>query len=133
MGLRPEYTLQHPRFEDFLFSVVGEEQNGMQLTVLSALARLDLDPWAEAARLSELTRDAAIRALQAALARLPGAWPPSDRREIAVRLADQLPGRAAPSAARDRAEAQAPRSAPLNWLLGAAAGGALVVLLLLLG
>ena len=38
------------RYNDFLFATVCEEANGMQLSVLSALARLNLDPWEEAAR-----------------------------------------------------------------------------------
>jgi hypothetical protein len=39
-------------FDAFLFAPVGEERNGMLLSVLSALARLDVDPWQEAARLA---------------------------------------------------------------------------------
>lgn len=35
----------------FLFAGVGTELNGSELTVLSLLARLGSDPWAEAARL----------------------------------------------------------------------------------
>ena len=31
-------------FDAFLFAHIGEEKNGMLLSVLSALARLDLDP-----------------------------------------------------------------------------------------
>jgi hypothetical protein len=46
MALRPEYSLVHSEFNDFLFAFVGEEKSGLQLTVLSALARLGLDPWA---------------------------------------------------------------------------------------
>lgn len=54
MPLRSEYMLGHSEFNEFLFAVVGEERGGQQLTVLSALARLGLDPWGEAARLSKL-------------------------------------------------------------------------------
>jgi hypothetical protein len=57
MALRPEYSLIHSEFNDFLFALVGKEKNGMQLTVLSALVRLGFDPWREAARLSELTKE----------------------------------------------------------------------------
>jgi hypothetical protein len=35
-------------FDDFLFAPIGEDRNGMLLSVLSALARLDIDPWQEA-------------------------------------------------------------------------------------
>ena len=41
-------------FDDFLFAPIGEERNGMPLSVVSALARSDLDPWQEAAQLARL-------------------------------------------------------------------------------
>jgi hypothetical protein len=46
-------------FDRFLFATVGEERNGMTLSVLSALARLDVDPWKETAALSSMPRDKA--------------------------------------------------------------------------
>jgi hypothetical protein len=48
-----------PEFERFLYASVGEDRNGYVVTVLSALARLGLDPWAETADLVTLGRDAA--------------------------------------------------------------------------
>ena len=45
-------------FEKFLYAAVGEDHNGMPLTVLSALARVDVDPWEEAAKLMQLPKDA---------------------------------------------------------------------------
>jgi hypothetical protein len=92
MTLRREYSLGHSELNDFLYAVVGEEKNGAELTVLSALARLDLDPWEEAARLSRLTKDAAIKALAAAIISLPDAeWTASDTQSIAASLVDRLP------------------------------------------
>ena len=92
MVLRSEYALGHSAFNDFLFAIIGEEKSGIQLTVLSALTRLGLDPWAEAARLSELTRESAASALEAVIARLPeGDWTASDSRVIAGRLVNRLP------------------------------------------
>jgi len=38
-------SLQRSEFDDFLFAPIGDEKNGMLLSVISALARLDLDPW----------------------------------------------------------------------------------------
>jgi hypothetical protein len=35
------------RYDYFLFAPICEEANGMQLSVLSALARMDVDPWEE--------------------------------------------------------------------------------------
>ncbi|MCC1491473.1 hypothetical protein [Cognatishimia sp. F0-27] len=43
-------------FDAFLFAEVGEDRNGAPVTVLSALARLDLEPWTEAGALSHLSR-----------------------------------------------------------------------------
>lgn len=93
MTLRPEYSLGHSEFNDFLFASIGEEESGSQLTVLSALARLGLDPWTEAARLAALPKEAATAALTATIARLPeGALKASDVRSIALLLVDRLPG-----------------------------------------
>lgn len=38
------------RFDPFLYAAVREGTDGAPLTVLSVLARLDIDPWEEAAR-----------------------------------------------------------------------------------
>jgi len=98
MTLRPEFTLGHSEYNTFLFASVGEEAVGVQLTVLTALTRLGLDPWQEAARLSDLPREAAARALAATIATLPeGDWKASESGAIAARLVDCLPGRSAPA------------------------------------
>ena len=52
-------------FNDFLFALVGEDRNGMPLSVVSVLARMDLDPWVEAARLADLPAETAARKLAA--------------------------------------------------------------------
>ncbi len=93
MTLRPEYSLGHSAYNGFLHAEVGEEANGVRLTVLTALTRLGIDPWQEAARLADLPRDVAITALAAAIARLPeGNWKAADAEAIATRLAGLLPG-----------------------------------------
>ncbi len=92
MALRSEYTLGHSSFNDFLFAFIGEEANGQQLTVLSAMARLELNPWSEASRLSELSKEAASKTLAAIIGRLPGGnWKKSDLQLIAGRLVEHLP------------------------------------------
>jgi hypothetical protein len=48
-----------PEFDRFLQAFVGEDRNGNAVTVLSALARLDLEPWEEAAALAVLEKEAA--------------------------------------------------------------------------
>lgn len=46
-------------YDAFLFAEVGEDTEGASVTVLSALARLDLEPWTEARELSRLGREEA--------------------------------------------------------------------------
>jgi hypothetical protein len=58
-------------FDEFLYAPIGEEGNGMPLSVLSALARRHVDPWEEASRLAQLPRDAATRFLTALILSLP--------------------------------------------------------------
>jgi hypothetical protein len=97
MTLRPEYSLGHSEYNAFLFASVGEEKTGLQLTVQTALIRLGLDPWQEAARLSGLPKAAAAQALAAAMARLPeGDWVAANLPDIAARLVANLPGRGTP-------------------------------------
>ena len=60
-----------PEFDQFLGAPISEDRNGMTLSVLSALARLDLDPWREATSLSRMPRDAAAKRLTALIDALP--------------------------------------------------------------
>ena len=46
-----------PEFDDFLYAAIDTDKDEMPLSVLSALARLNVDPWEEAAELSELSKD----------------------------------------------------------------------------
>jgi hypothetical protein len=81
-------------FDDFLFASIGEDGNGMLLSVLSALARLDVDPWQEAAKLARLPWNTATQRLASLIAVLPDG--PSAHRDpgtIAVRLITLLPRR----------------------------------------
>jgi hypothetical protein len=50
-------------FNDFLFASIGEDSNGMPVSVLSGLARLDMDPWQEAAQLAQSPRETATQRL----------------------------------------------------------------------
>ena len=98
MSLQPQFSLINSEFNAFLYAAIGEEKTGVELTVLSALSRLGIDPWAEAARLSDLPKEAAARTLTAAIAALPGGrWKVSDLSAIAARLVDRLPRRSAPA------------------------------------
>jgi len=52
-------------FDEFLCAPIGEDRNGTTLSVLSALARLDVDPWSEATSLARMPREAAAERLTA--------------------------------------------------------------------
>lgn len=65
----------------------------MPLTVLSALSRLSVDPWEEAAELSELPKETAAQRLASLIARLPGGRWAQDAKAIADRLIELLPRR----------------------------------------
>jgi hypothetical protein len=58
-------------FDDFLYAPIVEGGNGMVLSVLSALARVNVDPWDEAARLARLPCEAATRTLMQLITALP--------------------------------------------------------------
>ena len=85
-----------PEFDDFLFASIGEDRNGMLLSVVSALARLDVDPWQEAANLAQLPGITATRRLASLIAALPdrSSSVHLDHGAIAARLIARLPHRA---------------------------------------
>ncbi len=60
-----------PEFDDFLYASIGEDRNGTGLSVLSALARLNVDPRLEATSLARMPRDAAAARLTALIDGLP--------------------------------------------------------------
>jgi hypothetical protein len=83
-----------PEFDDFLYAAIDTDKNGMPLSVLSALARLNVDPWEEAAELSELSKIPAAQRLASLIVQLPGGrWTQTESRRIADRLIELLPRR----------------------------------------
>jgi hypothetical protein len=52
-----------PEFDNFLYAPVSESDGEMPFSVLSALARQNLDPWEEAAKLAQLPQESAIERL----------------------------------------------------------------------
>ena len=92
MPLRRAYAAALPEYDSFLFASVGEEVDGIPLSVLSALSRLNLDPRDEAARLSQLTKETAADQLASMIGRLSDRrWSLSEARRIAGRLVERLP------------------------------------------
>lgn len=82
-------------FNEFLFAPVSAGRKGGQLSVVSALARLDLDAWAEAAALARLPRDIAAGKLSVLLGKAVD-FPQTakETQTIALQLVALLPGRA---------------------------------------
>jgi|SRR6185437_7881823 hypothetical protein len=133
MPLGPQFSLIHSEFNEFLFAPVGKEENGAVLTVLSALTRLGIDPWGEAARLSALPKETAARMLAAAIAVLPeGDWKVSDAPAIAARLVDRLPSHGMPGVlATEREKKRNEKSRPVRakWVLRVVLAAALLLFL----
>src|SRR6516225_4814186 len=92
MTLRESFRPLRPDLDRFLFAAVGDEIDGIPLSVISALTRLGLDPWQEAGRLSSLSRREAVEQLGRLIAEIPGIFRPlREAREIADDLICLLP------------------------------------------
>jgi hypothetical protein len=95
MAYPDAFALKNSGLNNFLFAGVGDELNGSPLTILSLLARLGEDPWAQAAKWSNLPRAAAIDSLAKAIALMPLApHALAEARATASRLVLLLPTRA---------------------------------------
>jgi hypothetical protein len=108
-------------FDDFLYAPIREDRSGLPLSVVSALARLDVDPWEEAAKLAAMSGEAATQRLSVLIASLP-AQPPIDPecRTIAARLIALLPRQPVAAAAAHTKAARleaAPKSPALTYAL----------------
>ena len=94
MTLATATSALESRFDRFLYAAVREDPDGTPLTMLSVLARLDVDPWKEAERFAQLPGEAAARALAILISALPNSSAtPSDSETIAARLITLLPRR----------------------------------------
>lgn len=125
-----------PEFATFLRSPLWEERTGGTLSLLSAFARLDLDPWQEAASLAALSREAAARRLGQILARLPGSASEGAFESMCARSVGLLPSVGAPRApmpARALAPAEVAPSRQLSGIQFALLAAWMVTLSLLAG
>ena len=92
MDNRPSVSSFTSRYNHFLFAPICEEANGMRLSVLSALARMDVDPWEEATRLAAMPKAIAERTLVSTLDQVLGkSCQRSETEVIAARLVQLLP------------------------------------------
>lgn len=89
MGTRVSLPSQ---YDDFLYAVLEPPAHGPSITVLTLFARLDLDPWEEAARLAALSTQDAEVALAATLCRVAGEMrDPYEAKATACQLVARLP------------------------------------------
>ncbi len=92
MDHRPRFSNLNPSYDDFLFAPICDEANGMRLSVLSALARMNVDPWDEATRLAAMPKAIAERTLVSILNLVSGkSWNPPEAEATAARLVRLLP------------------------------------------
>jgi hypothetical protein len=128
------FALKNSGLEAFLYADVGAELNGSALTILSMIARLGQDPWAEAARWAKLPRAGAIEGLAQSIAQMPLVPAAlAETRATAARLVQLLPA-TTPGPRQDRAaKADAPSVQillPITFLYCAVALGMALVGLL---
>jgi hypothetical protein len=126
-----DYQTLDSSYEDFLFSEIGEQENGMPISMVSALTRLGLDPWEEARRLAALPAESAITAVTALIGRVPELpYIASKSPELAARLVPLL-ARGGPKQSERRpvgplAWWQILLTVDRRWLIAAVAAGAFI-------
>jgi hypothetical protein len=54
MALTMDQMGQDPAYESFLYATLGEGMSGINVSVISMLARLEIDPWIEASSLAAM-------------------------------------------------------------------------------
>lgn len=85
-----ELSRPETRFDAFLFASLCETDE--TLSVLSLLARQDIDPWQEAYRLTQLSGTEAVNSLAARIWKSDSEqWSPSEASVLAARLIKLLP------------------------------------------
>jgi hypothetical protein len=86
------HTALSRAYNSFLYSPVSEGPDQTPVSVLSTLARQDIDPWDEAARLAEMPKSIAIARLTLMISSAnPDSKMQSQAELVATRLVDLLP------------------------------------------
>jgi hypothetical protein len=89
---RARFSTLNASYDDFLFAPVCEDANGMRLSVISALARTNVDPWEEATRLAAMPKAIAEKTLLSILDLVTGrSWKSPEAAAIGARLVRLLP------------------------------------------
>jgi hypothetical protein len=114
------FALQRSGLNPFLFAEVGTELNGSTLTILSVLARLGQDPWAEAAKWTKLPKATIIDRLAQSIEQMPlSSQAIKEARSTAARLILLLPSQVAHPADAPAATRAGSRMVVPKWVLPA--------------
>ena len=106
------------QYDAFLFASVYEE-DALTLSVLSILARQDVDPWQEADRLTLLSKEQAINSFATKIWKSHSErWSPSEASILSIRLIELLPSHSSSNAAPRFTEARNTRM--MSWLVASA-------------
>lgn len=93
-----EFPHNTSEFDRFLFASLCEEDD-ISLSILSVLARQDVDPWQEAARLAQIPKEEAINSLASKIWKSNSErWSPSQASALAGHLIELLPSTRRPHA-----------------------------------
>ena len=123
MDHRPRFSTLNAQYENFLYAPVCEDVNGTRLSVLSALARMNVDPWDEATRLAAMPKAIAEKTLLSILDLVSGkSWKSPEAAAIAARLVKLLP-QAGETAAMPAAARMTEREPQKSSICGKATGG----------
>jgi hypothetical protein len=117
MATSDAFAFKNSGLNAFLFAEVGQELNGSPLTILSVLARLGKDPWAEAAKWVGMPKSATIDRLTQSISQMP-LCPEAltDARATASRLILLLPSQTSAPRENERPAAAGKASVP-RWVL----------------
>jgi hypothetical protein len=120
------FAFKNSGLNAFLFAEVGTELNGSPLTILSVLARLGQDPWAEAAKWTKLPKAAMIDRLAQSISQMPlTPQAINEARTTASRLVLLLPSQAARPSPSEAPTAN--RTVVPKWVLVGICGAAVAL------
>jgi hypothetical protein len=120
MATSDAFALQRSGLNPFLFAEVGTELNGSTLTILSVLARLGQDPWAEAAKWTKLPKATIVDRLAQSIAQMPlSSQAISEARNTASRLILLLPSQVARPVESPAESRTSPKMVLPNWVVPA--------------
>jgi hypothetical protein len=95
-----EVSRLESQYEAFLLASLCEDDE-LPLSVLSVLARQDVDPWQEAGRLAQLSKEQAINSLASRIWKSNSErWSASEASLLAIRLIQLLPSHSGPRSSR---------------------------------